>query len=87
MNYLKDNQINHYVHNNNEEQRKEWYINNVYRAWNTAAKKAQGDYVIFLISDMAFSDDWNINLFKYIDNNKCINSRLVEGGPQKDYQQ
>ena len=81
LNYLKDNNINHYIHNNSEEQRKEWYINNVYRAWNTAAMKANGDYIIFLNSDMAFSKDWNNNLIKYIDNNKCINSRLVERGP------
>lgn len=81
LKYLCDNNIPHYIHNNNEEQRKEWYINNVYRAWNTAAKKAMGDYVIFLNSDMAFSKNWNTNLIKYVDNNKCINSRLVERGP------
>lgn len=83
LNYLKENNINHYVHNNTEEQRKEWYINNVYRAWNTAARNAKGDYVIFLNSDMAFSDDWNKNLIKHVDDNKCINSRLVERGPPK----
>ena len=81
LSYLIDNNINHYIHNNTEEQRKEWYINNVYRAWNTGAMKAKGDYIIFLNSDMAFSKDWNTNLIKYIDNNKCINSRLVERGP------
>lgn len=83
LNYLVVNNIPHYIHNNNEEQRKEWYINNVYRAWNTSIKKAKGDYVILLNSDMAFSENWNTNLLKYIDDNKCINSRLVERGPPK----
>mgnify|MGYP003330258780 FL=1 len=66
LTYLKDNNINHYIHNNTEEQKKEWYINNVYRAWNKGAKKAMGDYIIFLNSDMAFSKDWNINLINKI---------------------
>jgi glycosyltransferase involved in cell wall biosynthesis len=81
LNYLTEHKIPHYIHNNNEEQKKEWYINNVYRAWNTGAQKAKGDYIIFLNSDMAFSADWNINLIKYVDENKCINSRLIERGP------
>ena len=81
LDYLRDNNINHYIHNNSEEQRKEWYINNVYRAWNAAARKARGDYIIFLNSDMAFSKDWNTNLIKHMDDSKCVNSRLVERGP------
>lgn len=81
LDYLKENKIPHYIHNNTAEQRKEWYINNVYRAWNIAAKKAKGDYIIFLNSDMAFSKDWDTNVIKYIDDTKCINSRLVERGP------
>lgn len=83
LEYLIDHSIPHYIHNNTDEQRQEWYINNVYRAWNVGIKKAKGDYVILLNSDMAFSDDWNTNLIKYIDDNKCINSRLVERGPPK----
>jgi hypothetical protein len=81
LNYLVQNNIKHYIHNNSEEQRKEWYINNVYRAWNKAAKMAKGDYIIFLNSDFGFSDNWSTNLQKYIDDNKCICSRLVERGP------
>ena len=62
LDYLKNNNINHYIHNNTEEQRKEWYINNVYRAWNKGGRMAKGDYVIFINSDMAFSKEWNINI-------------------------
>jgi len=82
LDYLKNNpNIKHYIHENTEDQKKEWYINNVYRAWNTAARKAKGEYVVFLNSDMCFSKDWNINLVNKIDDTKCINSRLVERGP------
>jgi hypothetical protein len=81
LDYLKNNNINHYIHNNTEEQRKEWYINNVYRAWNKGGRMAKGDYVIFINSDMAFSKEWNINLINKIADNKCINSRLIERGP------
>jgi len=81
LDYLKDNNINHYIHNNTEEQRKDWYINNVYRAWNKGGRMAKGDYVIFINSDMAFSKNWNINLINKIADNRCINSRLIERGP------
>jgi hypothetical protein len=29
--YLKNNYISHYIYDSNEEQKSEWYINNVYR--------------------------------------------------------
>lgn len=78
--YLKDNNIPHYVHNNTEEQRTEFYINNVYRAWNTAGRMAKGDYVVFINSDMAFSPGWLDNLVNKLDDTKIVNSRLVERG-------
>ena len=81
LNYLLDKNIPHYTHNNTQEQIKnDWYINNVYRAWNTAAKKAKGEYIVFLNSDFAFSPKWNKNLIKNINDNICITSRLVERG-------
>jgi hypothetical protein len=81
LDYLKKNtHIKYYVHNNTEDQKKEWYINNVYRAWNTAAKKANGEYIVFLNSDFAFSPNWDLNLIKRISNSNCVSSRLVERG-------
>lgn len=80
LDYLKDHNIPHYIHNNTEEQRKEWYINNVYRAWNTAGRMAKGEYVVFINSDMAFSKGWLESLFKNRDDSKMITSRLVERG-------
>jgi hypothetical protein len=80
LDYLKENNIPHYIHNNTDEQKKEWYINNVYRAWNTAGKMAKGKYVVFINSDMAFSEGWLDNLINKIDDNKIVTSRLVERG-------
>uniref|UniRef100_A0A6C0JU55 Glycosyltransferase 2-like domain-containing protein n=1 Tax=viral metagenome TaxID=1070528 RepID=A0A6C0JU55_9ZZZZ len=80
LEYLKNNNIPHYVHTNTEEQREEWYINNVYRAWNTAGRNAKGDYVVFINSDMAFSPRWLENLVEKLDDSKIVNSRLVEQG-------
>jgi hypothetical protein len=80
LDYLSNNNIPHYIHNNTDEQKKEWYINNVYRAYNFSAKIAKGEYIIFLNSDFAFSDNWSENLQKYMRDNICVSSRLVERG-------
>ena len=80
LEYLINNNIPHYIHNNTAEQQKEWYINNVYRAYNTASKMANGEYVAFINSDMAFSPNWLENLMNKIDDTKIVNSRLVERG-------
>ncbi|MFZ5947817.1 MAG: glycosyltransferase [Stygiobacter sp.] len=80
LQYLNNNYIPHYVWNNSDEQKKEWYINNVYRAWNFAAQKAKGDYLLFINSDMAFSHGWVENLFNKLNGKNCVASRLVESG-------
>jgi glycosyltransferase involved in cell wall biosynthesis len=78
--YLRDNNIPHYIHNNTTEQRKEWYINNVYRAWNTAGRVAKGEYVVFINSDMAFTPGWLERLMEKYDDSRIVMSRLVERG-------
>lgn len=80
LNYLRDNYIPHYIFTNNQEHRQEWYINNVYRAWNYAAKMAKGDFIVFINSDMAFTPNWLGNLIKSYDGSNCIASRLIESG-------
>jgi hypothetical protein len=80
LNHLRNNNIPHYIHNNTEEQKKEWYINNVYRAWNTAGRMAKGEYIVFINSDMAFSPRWLEILQESITDNICLCSRLVERG-------
>ena len=80
LNHLKTHNIPHYVHNNTAEQKREWYINNVYRAWNTAGRMAKGEYIVFINSDMAFSPRWLETLQETIQDNICLCSRLVERG-------
>ncbi|MGE5474752.1 MAG: glycosyltransferase [Ignavibacteriales bacterium] len=78
--YLRSNYINYYVFNNKPEHKEEWYINNVYRAYNFGAQKAHGDFLVFINSDMAFTPYWLDNLFKNYNGSNCIASRLVESG-------
>lgn len=80
LDYLEQNYIPYFVWNNSEGQRKEWYINNVYRAWNFGAQKANGDYLLFINSDMAFTPEWFNNLFSKLNGYNCVASRLVESG-------
>jgi len=80
LNYLKDNYIPHYVFTNTPQQQIEWYVNNVYRAYNFAASKAQGDFVVFINSDMAFTPGWLDNLWQAYSGENCVTSRLVESG-------
>ncbi|AFQ42397.1 glycosyltransferase [Desulfosporosinus meridiei] len=80
LNYLRDNYIPHYAFTNTPEQQQEWYVNNVYRAYNFAASKAQGDFVLFINSDMAFTPGWFDNLWKAYNGENCVASRLVESG-------
>lgn len=80
LTYLKDQNIPHYIHNNTEEQRKEWYINNVYRAWNTAIKAAKGEYIVLINSDMAFTPGWLDRLQETMQDDRMVCSRLVERG-------
>jgi hypothetical protein len=80
LKYLVDKDIPYYIHENTEEQKKEWYINNVYRAYNFGGRMASGEYVIFINSDMAFTPGWSEKLMDTIDDNTCVTSRLVERG-------
>lgn len=80
LNHLNDHYIPHYVFTNSPEQQAEWYVNNVYRAYNFAASKAQGDFIVFINSDMAFTPNWLDNLWKAYNGENCITSRLVESG-------
>lgn len=80
LSYLSNNYIPHYIYTNTLEQRQEWYVNNVYRAYNFGASKAQGDFVVFVNTDMAFAPDWLDKLWQAYNGENCITSRLVESG-------
>lgn len=80
LSYLSDNYIPHYVFTNTPEQQAEWYVNNVYRAYNFADSKARGDFLVFINSDMAFTPGWLDSLWQAYNGENCVTSRLVESG-------
>lgn len=80
LDYLKNNYIPHYEYNSTDDQKKEWYINNVYRAWNYGAEKAKGEYIVFVNSDMCFSQGWFESLLSAYNGKNIVSSRLVESG-------
>lgn len=80
LSYLSENYIPHYIFTNTSQQQQEWYVNSVYRAYNFAASKAQGDFVVFINSDMAFTPGWLDNLWQAYNGDNCVTSRLVESG-------
>lgn len=80
LEYLKNNHIPHYELSNSDAHKKEWYINNVYRAYNYAAKVARGDFLILINSDMCFSPGWLEALKNKYTGDNLIASRLVESG-------
>lgn len=58
----------------------DWWIQNVYNAWNRCISECKTDYICFVNSDMAFSDGWLDNLAKYNTDHFIPTSRLVESG-------
>jgi len=62
------------------EDKNEYYLKRVYRAWNYGGFNAPGDIIVFVNSDMAFSKDWLENLLKNLNKKRIICSRLVESG-------
>ena len=77
-NYLKENKLPHLIFEN--EDKNEYYLKRVYRAWNYGGFNAPGDIIVFVNSDMAFSKDWLENLLKNLNKKRIICSRLVESG-------
>ena len=77
-NFLNKNNINHLIFENDD--KNEHYIKRVYRAWNFGGNNADGDIIVFVNSDMAFSNEWLDNLLKNLDEKKILTSRLVESG-------
>ena len=76
--YLVENGIDHLIYEN--EDKDEYYIKRVYRAWNFGGNNADGDIIVFVNSDMAFSNNWLENLLKNLSEKRIVTSRLVESG-------
>lgn len=77
-NYLKDNNLPHLIFENDD--KSEYYLKRVYRAWNFGGFNAPGDIIVFVNSDMAFSKNWLENLLRNLTKNRIVCSRLVESG-------
>lgn len=76
--HLEKNNLPHLIFENDDKE--EYYLNRVYRAWNYGGFNAPGDIIIFVNSDMAFSHNWLENILKNIRKDRIICSRLVESG-------
>lgn len=64
----------------NDEKPNDYYLNRVYRCWNSAGISSECDYICFVNSDMIFSKDWLVNLIKHYDGVNIPCSRLIESG-------
>lgn len=76
--HLKENNLPHLIFENDDKE--EYYLNRVYRAFNYGGFNAPGEIIVFVNSDMAFSHDWLENLLKNIKKDRIICSRLIESG-------
>lgn len=92
INHLTDKGYNYYVNNNvvfsNDELFKQGYgkpeyINRVYKGWNEAIRKARGEIVVLVNSDMGFSDDWLKNLINKVSKDTIVSSKLIERGHER----
>ena len=79
-NYLKENNIPHYIFETEPQPAYPQNISYIYRAWNFAVERAKGEIVILVNSDMAFSKDWLENLLKRLNKTKIVSSLSVESG-------
>lgn len=64
----------------NDHIKNDYYLNRVYRCWNTAGFTSKKDNICFVNSDMAFSPGWLDELLKYHDGKNIPCSQLVESG-------
>ena len=80
LRYLRSHYIPHIDFQNTPEHRQEWYINNVYRAYNCGGQAARGKFILFVNSDMAFTPGWVEALLEHYDGSNCVAARLIESG-------
>ena len=78
LNYLKKQNIQHLIYNDHKPE--DYYLNRVYRAWNFGGYNVEGDTLVFVNSDMAFSFGWLDNLVERFNEKTIPCSRLVESG-------
>ena len=75
---LKVDGIKHIVYRDSHPS--DYYMNRIYRAWNVGGRVAEGDVLVFINSDMAFSPEWLTRLILRLEVDNIPCSRLVESG-------
>lgn len=76
--FVKESGVNYKIYK--DKNPNDYYLNRVYRAWNYGGLNCEKENLIFVNSDMAFSEDWIDNLFKHHDGKNIPCSRLIESG-------
>jgi len=78
LNHIKTKNVPFTVYNDIKPD--DYYLNRTYRAWNHGGMTSAYDNIIFVNSDMAFSEGWLDSLFEHHDGVNIPCSRLVESG-------
>ena len=78
LEHIKTKPIKYSIYN--DQNPNDYYLNRVYRAWNYGGMNSKFDNIIFVNSDMAFSEGWIDALFRHHNGKNIPCSRLVESG-------
>jgi glycosyltransferase involved in cell wall biosynthesis len=79
LNFLIENNIP-YVVAPGRKSPDEWYIDSVYRAYNFGAKQAQGKFLLFVNSDMAYAPGFLHAMVEAATAGTYVTAKLVESG-------
>lgn len=66
-----------------KDEKHDYYLNRVYRAWNFGGMSVKSDAIIFVNSDMAFTPGWIDALMARLNSETIPCSRLIESGKLK----
>lgn len=78
--YLKKNNIKHYVFESGPQLPYPQNLPQIYKAWNYAVKVAKGDIVVLMNSDMWPLKGWLEALVEKLNESRVVTSLLVESG-------
>ena len=78
LKHLKEKNVSYIEYN--DPKPNDYYLNRVYRAWNFGGMNASGDVVVFINSDMIFSEGWLDKLLAHLNEYTIPCSMLIESG-------
>ena len=78
LEHIKTKPVKYTIYN--DQKPNDYYLNRIYRAWNHGGMTSEFDNIIFVNSDMAFSEGWIDALFQYHNGKNIPCSRLIESG-------